>query len=210
MIDSNQNQNLSSLLKDGTSRVHSEIEGSPFMTSFVGGKLHSSDYALYLRNLQAIYESLESKLEELKNHPNLGRFYIPELFRTKALQLDIEYFNKENHNFRITDATREYLNHLDLIYETNVLFLVSHLYVRYLGDLSGGQMLARILRKQFHLEEGVGDHFYRFDIKDIPGFKKNFREILNSLDLNDSEKQNLVEEAIYAFQLNGNLFLSMV
>eukprot|EP00121_Abeoforma_whisleri_P005982 Awhi_evm1s5431 len=45
-----------------------------------------------------------------------------------------------------------YLNRLNEITRTKPFLLVAHVYVRYLGDLSGGQVLKRIVRKALNLQ----------------------------------------------------------
>jgi hypothetical protein len=58
---------------------------------------------------------------------------------------------------------------------------VAHAYTRYLGDLSGGQVLARVARKTYGLEKGgAGTQFYEFDnIENKNGYKKGYRARLD-------------------------------
>jgi hypothetical protein len=49
----------------------------------------------------------------------------------------------------------------------STLFFVHH-YTRYLGDLSGGQAIGRILARTFGPENGDGTSFYRFDVVPKP------------------------------------------
>lgn len=50
--------------------------------------------------------------------------------------------------------------------------LLAHSYVRYLGDLSGGQFIRRVVAKAYGLDEasGLGVEFYEF--KELGGAKK--------------------------------------
>jgi heme oxygenase len=77
--------------------------------------------------------------------------------------------------------------------------------VRYLGDLSGGQVLARVLARSL----GVGSEALRFyafpEIADAERFKAEYRRALDrsaALMLDPSE---VVEEAALAFQLDIEL-----
>jgi len=42
---------------------------------------------------------------------------------------------------------------------------MAHAYVRYLGDLSGGQFIAKRIRKSYELEGWNGTKFYWFDLQ---------------------------------------------
>jgi heme oxygenase len=60
--------------------------------------------------------------------------------------------------------------------------LVGHHYTRYIGDLSGGQILKNIAQKAMNLGEHDGLRFYEFDaIPDEKGFKANYRSTLDNL-----------------------------
>ena len=84
--------------------------------------------------------------------------------------------------------------------------MLGHHYTRYLGDLSGGQILKGIAKKSLKLgDEGLA--FYEFDkIDDNKVFKERYRSVLNSIDLTESEKNAIIVEANYAFRLNMYMF----
>ena len=44
--------------------------------------------------------------------------------------------------------------------------LLAHAYVRYVGDLSGGQIMARSIRRAYRLQGMDGLRFYHFDMQD--------------------------------------------
>jgi len=50
--------------------------------------------------------------------------------------------------------------------------LLAHSYVRYLGDLSGGQSIRRVIAKAYELDEmsGIGLEFYEF--KELGGSRR--------------------------------------
>lgn len=70
--------------------------------------------------------------------------------------------------------------------------LLAHSYVRYVGDLSGGQVLRRVIAKAYDLQDGLGTSFYEFSklggsgessrnatIGDMGKIKDWFREGMN-------------------------------
>ncbi|KAI5480085.1 hypothetical protein MNV49_001745 [Pseudohyphozyma bogoriensis] len=114
--------------------------------------------------------------------------------------------------------------------------LVAHAYVRYLGDLSGGQTVARNLRKSYDLPStGEGTAFYEFflpadspyrpssstatttglpvpaNVNEVKAIKNWFREGLDEIGkiLTEEERQGVIDEARWAFEMNIGVFLEL-
>ena len=85
--------------------------------------------------------------------------------------------------------------------------LLAHHYTRYIGDLSGGQILCKIAKSALNPPAGEGLNFYEFpEIHDAKEWKTNYRAILDVLNLNQSQKNAIFAEANYAFRLNMYMF----
>lgn len=82
--------------------------------------------------------------------------------------------------------------------------LVAHHYTRYLGDLSGGQAIGKILDRTFDLD-GAGLAFYEFPMRPKP-YKDSYRARLDGLSLDAEEIGRAVDEVKVAFSLNQALF----
>ena len=84
---------------------------------------------------------------------------------------------------------------------------MAHHYTRYLGDLSGGQAIGRILARAFELEDGNGVAFYHFEeIAKPKPYKDGYRDRLDALPLTVEGKEKVVEEVKVVFGLNGAIF----
>jgi len=84
---------------------------------------------------------------------------------------------------------------------------VGHHYTRYIGDLSGGQILKNIAQKAMGLGDHDGLRFYEFAaIPDEKGFKVNYRATLDHLPIDQAMADRIVEEANHAFHLNMLMF----
>jgi heme oxygenase len=91
--------------------------------------------------------------------------------------------------------------------QTTPELLVGHHYTRYIGDLSGGQILKNIAQKAMSLGEHDGLRFYEFDaIDDEKAFKAGYRTILDSLPIEQALADRIVEEANQAFHYNMKMF----
>ena len=85
--------------------------------------------------------------------------------------------------------------------------LVGHHYTRYIGDLSGGQILSRIAKKAMNINGKNGLRFYEFDqINDEKSFKAMYSDTLNSLPIDQKMADSIVDEANFAFKCNMDMF----
>ncbi len=92
---------------------------------------------------------------------------------------------------------------------TSPVHFIAHHYVRYLGDLSGGQMIGKKLSTVYGLGE-AGTSFYRFEqIPDPRAYKIAYRAKLDALDLPEEQAAALVAEAQQAFRHNGDVFVEL-
>jgi len=80
--------------------------------------------------------------------------------------------------------------------------MLAHIYVRYLGDLNGGQIMQRLLKCSLNLTEDCLT-FYAFpDIEDIAEFRSNFRDMLNRIVLTEVERDAVSKAAMETFSFN--------
>ncbi len=150
---------------------------------------------------------MEEEMERNKEHPDLAALYFPhELHRRDALARDLQYFYGEDWQDQISlsPATRRYVERIQQIGQDQPALLVAHAYTRYMGDLSGGQVLRKVAQRAMKLPPtGEGLNFYQFDgIHSAKAFKQLYRSRMNELELDSHTKQKIVEEAVLAFQFN--------
>ncbi len=87
---------------------------------------------------------------------------------------------------------------------------VAHHYTRYLGDLSGGQAIGRILARTYELDRPEGVRFYDFPAIPKPKpYKDGYRARLDALPLDEDEKAVVLAEVKATFDLNGALFAEL-
>ena len=108
---------------------------------------------------------------------------------------------------KATPAAQDYVARIHQIAQEEPELLVGHHYTRYIGDLSGGQILKNIAQKAMNLGEHDGLRFYEFEaIPDEKGFKTNYRTTLDNLPIDQAVADRIVEEANHAFHLNMKMF----
>lgn len=153
------------------------------------------------------YSALEEEMDRNKDNPVFAPLYFPlELHRKEALIKDMKYFYGEDWKEKIqcSDATQQYVDRIHHVGQHEPELLVAHAYTRYMGDLSGGQVLKKVAQRALKLpitEEGI--QFYTFEnISNAQKFKQLYRARLNALDLDKNCKERIVEEANRAFRFN--------
>ena len=152
---------------------------------------------------------MEEELERHKNHPVVSKVYFPELHRKQTLEQDLHYDYGANWQGQISPSTsgQKYVERIREVANNQPELLVGHSYTRYLGDLSGGQILKGIAQRAMNLSEGEGTAFYEFDaIDDEKAFKATYRQSLDEIDVSDAMADQIVEEANDAFGLNMEMF----
>ena len=195
---------LSDALKTGTASSHQAAEGVHFVKQFVRGNIDRDLYGLMIAQLYHLYGSLEQALEE-HAPKHFGSCHFPhELDRKAALLEDVEFFHTTIPN--ISPATKDYMDRIEYLSEHKPLLLLSHAYTRYLGDLSGGKVLARVAKRALNLDDD-GLAFYHFpNVKSFKLFKDKYRAALDDLSFDREQIRELVVEANVAFLLNMRLF----
>ena len=206
---------LASRLREGTKKSHTLAENTAYMKCFLKGVVKKEPFRKLLSNLYFVYSALEAALLIHRHHPIVSAVYFPQLDRQAHLAEDLAYYYGNNWRELITlsETGRDYVAHLHKIADTEPALLVAHAYVRYLGDLSGGQALKNIVRSALELSSNLGTRFYEFDafpsIGSIREFKSQYRDALNSLPVDEELAAKIVAEANYAFSLNRDVLHSL-
>jgi heme oxygenase (biliverdin-producing, ferredoxin) len=197
--------NLAQKLRSGTQESHTAAENMRFMKCFVQGVVDRDCFAKFLSNLYYIYSELEAALQHYKDHSVIGALYFPELNRKTNLEKDLEFYYGREWRTKIAPlkATQNYISRIRELSTTAPELLIGHAYTRYMGDLSGGQLLQKVAQTVLHLSGYEGTSFYNFEqIPDKTAFKNKYRQALDSLTIDEATADKIVAEANNAFCFN--------
>lgn len=197
--------NLAIKLRSGTQQSHAAVENLGFMKCFVKGVVDRSCFAKFLSNLYFVYSELEAALESNKNHPCVSVLYFSELNRKANLEKDLEFYYGCDWQNQITPspAAQNYISRIREVCAKEPELLIAHAYTRYMGDLSGGQMLQKVAQSTLKLEGYQGTSFYNFEqIPDKTEFKNKYRQALNAVPVDDTTADRIVAEANNSFHFN--------
>lgn len=245
---------LGSQLRQATGALHAQIERHVFIATLLKGRLPQPAYCAMLRNLHVLYEALESALARPAAHAApaapaataapaaIDPALLTVLARAPALASDLAVLHGPAwaHALPVLPAAQAYAERMAMLADIRPVLLAAHAYVRYLGDLSGGQMLRRIVGKSLHLPDGAGTAFYDFGPPaTVQALAGQFRAGLDAIAVgtggsadaadaadaknagkagaldesgesgnagNASTHQAIVDEALHAFAMHGQLF----
>jgi heme oxygenase len=202
---------LEARLRLGTADLHRAAERTTLMRALLRGELARTHYLSLLVNLLALYEALEAGLRRHADAAAVGPVCFPALFRARALRADIARMGHDGSApVRPCEAARAYVIRLQSL-DVRPALLAAHAYVRYLGDLSGGQVLKRVLARAAATQAGSALAFYEFgEAEAVAGHTRAFRRGLGMLPADPASVQALVEEARWAFSQHVAMFDEIV
>jgi heme oxygenase len=125
------------------------------------------------------------------------------------LETDLKYYfgSQWRDAIALSPAGEAYVQRIREVSNNEPELLIAHLYTRYLGDLSGGQILKGIAQRAMNLSDGEGTAFYEFEeIPDEKQFKATYRQALDELPIDEATATRIVDEANAAFGMNMKLF----
>lgn len=172
-------------LKDLTWEHHQNAERQDFVKVLMSGKINPEFYATYLWNQHKKYDILEAMASAHGLLDNLP------IRRKNAIEEDFLELWKKDKPPVLVSSTHEYIKHLkEIMIDPDAL--MAHIYVHHMGDLSGGQMIARKV-------PGKG-MYYKFE-GDVKEIKESIRAKTND---------TMADEAKWAFDSATKLFQDLM
>jgi heme oxygenase len=161
-------------LREITKDLHTDAERTEFAKKLLSGSISKEDYANYLYQMVLIYPIIEMGNNILGHFTNL-----PDIERSWPIYQDFIELAGMDHKYKWLPSTVNYHNYLlELIHDSDRKHLIkAHLYCRHMGDLYGGQMIAKRVPGQ--------GRFYKF--KDADKLKEQIRAELTD-DLGDEAR----------------------
>jgi heme oxygenase len=199
---------LSSRLRSETKAAHTAAERSGVMGQLLRGNVDRPTYVRLLQNLSVLYHALESEIDRNSDNPALISLDLNVLRRFPLLQNDIAALSLNAESLvEPESATLEYANHLHELGARSAHLLFAHAYLRYLGDLYGGQIMKGIVDKAIGASANNALTFYDFPkISNMSAFKNDFRNAIDALGLSATGDDAMVAEALHGYELHSRMF----
>lgn len=195
---------LAELLRTATAAQHERAETRSFIARLLEGDLTLGDYVRYLAQYAYVYEALESR--SAPDDPEILRD--ERLHRLAAIESDLQALGAGD--WRTTHpalpATAAYAARLREVAAGRPAEYLAHHYTRYLGDLSGGQVIGTMMARHYGASPDQLS-FYEFEGIEKPVvYKRAYRAALDALPLSEEERGAAAAEAQRAFDYNAAIF----
>jgi heme oxygenase (biliverdin-producing, ferredoxin) len=190
-----------------TKSLHVEAERTGIIRDILRGEASRKGYILLLRNLLPAYREMEQGLERHRGSPIFNALANYRLDRAPAIESDLISLCGKGwrRTIPVLDAAETYAQRIAKAVEGNGARLIAHAYTRYLGDLSGGQILQRLLERSLELRPSELS-FYDFPrFVDLAALKADYRKALDGAGTLAPDPQAVIEEGAIAFSLNIDL-----
>lgn len=174
-------------LKRETREQHDLIEGHPFISEMLDGTLPDYKYAIYLANLLPIYRAIEQSLFQDGHNEDI--------IQSKKIIQDLSHYSALlNYHFESPGLNIIfYKDWLHTLTSKTDFYKKTDLYIRWLGDMYGGQIIKKNIR-----------YTNKYEFKTL---RKDIRYVRKMIerDLDDSNIDNFIKEAIISYKFNYKL-----
>jgi heme oxygenase len=197
-------------MKRQTWTDHDAAEYTAYMQALLEGKLPRDSYADMVAQHYFAYQVIEDAATRMADDPIAGRFVHPGLARIPALEADLEYLLVPQWREVISPnpGTVEYVARLREVCNDWPGGFVAHHYTRYLGDLSGGQIIRVKVERAYELPDQQGVQFYVFPgIENLKAFKEDYRDALAAAPWDEAERAKIIDEVLTAYRLNTKVLV---
>jgi heme oxygenase len=197
-------QSLTERLSAATKELHHEAHQAADW--LIKGEFTLKDYKNYIEQLLHVYGGLEYQLERRSMHPVVSIIAAPDLCRTASLEKDVNLsyilLKRDGYDIERPPICKEEFTTtmlLNNIYEPDIPQLAAHAWVRYVGDLSGGVMIGKLLKKAL---PKAPYSFYEYDYS-TDTLKADYKAAFDTIP--EEYHDEIVEGVKTAFKLNIEL-----
>ena len=183
-------------LKELTKENHSNAERSWFAGRMFSGQITNQEYAIYLKQQYESYKALESRFDSLDPSSDIS-FPDERIKREDNIFKDLLEMDSNGNGLPILKSTENYCSYIKSCPE-NLLY--AHVYVRYLGDLKGGQMIATRVPGQglyykFEDPETL-EHAIRKELREDEEFVNECKKCFTFATQSFEDIKNYIEEKV--------------
>ena len=172
-----------SKIKELTWEHHQNAERQAFAKLLISGDISEDLYATYLWNQHKKYDILEAMMAAHGIFADIGE----NISRKTLMEADIAELWKHDIAPAVVPSTIEYIDHMrEIMHDREKI--IAHVYVLFLGDMSGGQMIKKKI-------PGAGRMY---------DFGDNVKELKDRI--RDMTTDDMAEEARWVFSSATKLF----
>jgi heme oxygenase len=203
---------FSAELREQTWPHHQRASRTEFVKGLLAGEVDRRGYAEMVAQHWFVYTALEEAGETMRRDPVAGGFVTDALLRVPALERDLAALLDAGWRTQVVPSavSRRYVDRIRQVCFTWPFAFIAHHYTRYLGDLSGGQIMTRAVGRNLGLDAATGAAFYDFTgLGDVDAFKEAYRARLDAAPWSGQERAWFIAETTYAYHLNTEVLVEL-
>ncbi|WP_052663693.1 heme oxygenase (biliverdin-producing) [Psychromicrobium lacuslunae] len=195
---------LADLMRESSQTDHQEAEDSSFIAELMTGKLSLLHYQALLAQYAYLYAALDSCATELRSAGHFSALLDARLERSALMLADLAALGASTAG-PLPSMVR-YVERIRNVSTQQPHRYLAHHYVRFLGDLSGGQILARKIQQHYGAGERELTAWDFTALGKLKPYKDRYRGALNELQLTSTQVNEVLDEVRRAFGFNKELF----
>lgn len=193
-------------MKEETLEAHDESKDSGFAVTIMSGEWSPLAFVEWQRALYPVYNTLETVLRKNRKDPILSIFDHRKLDRSERILHDLSTYNVDP----VLDPSplpcvQDYVACVADTDGSTPRVLAYH-YTRYMGDMIGGQVIARSMKEKYGMSEDSLTCYDFSELGDLHHYRKNYKILIELLPWSDEEREQFVDEIKTAYKINAVLF----
>lgn len=193
-------------MKEETLEAHDESKDSGFAVTIMSGEWSPLAFVEWQRALYPVYNTLETVLKKNRKDPILSIFDHRKLDRSERILHDLSTYNVDP----VLDPSplpcvQDYVACVADTDGSTPRVLAYH-YTRYMGDMIGGQVIARSMKEKYGMSEDSLTCYDFSELGDLHHYRKNYKILIELLPWSDEEREQFVDEIKTAYKINAVLF----
>ncbi len=186
---------IMSRLREETRELHSHAESRPLQQQIARGDVDRDRFAAYLGQLYLVHQKLESALQNAASgNPAIGKLATVDRMRVPDLESDLRFYRLDPNDLEPGAAAIEFHDAIDRMNAEDPVALLGSLYVLE-GSTNGGKFLARVLRREWNLDEEGLSYFDPYG-NEQPQRWAAFKSDMEDMGF-DTDQQNAIVDAAH-------------
>ena len=193
-------------MKEETWEEHEASKDSEFAKGIMSGRFGSQGFIEWQRALYPIYVTLENILKQNRKDPTLHIFDHRKLDRSQRIYDDLVSLGVDPISSPSTLKTIDpYISAIEDASESPQRLMAYH-YTRYMGDMNGGQVIARAMENVCGIDKESLSCYDFSEIGDTYHYRKQYKTLLELSPWTEEEREMFIAEAKIAYSRNSDFF----
>lgn len=193
-------------MKKETWNEHEASKDSNFAKGIMSGEFGKRGFIEWQKALYPIYVKLETILKKNRKDPVLHVFDHRKLDRADCIYADLQKLGSDP----ILDPSqlKSIVPYVAAIEKASAVpqRLMAYHYTRYMGDMNGGQVIARAMENVCGIDKEALSCYDFSELGDTYHYRKQYKTLLELSPWTEGEREAFIDEAKIAYARNADLF----